>query len=583
MPHAGTPRAERAGMRHCLLACLLLFACTDSADDGDNGAGEDGELAPLPAPDKADGQYHAGMPTNVNSSRTDVWKVTAQWEDTNTAAAKAAGMAWPANSGLTWDEKFSKWVGSLEWTPGVDGYSTTVKITTPFGKTLPSPELECAETALWLRISFAAWYGLPLQFEALDDHGKMIYFGHFGVRSRQGAASGFPEFAVKYKDYSGNGVPAVWPHDATLRTRIVHGGDDNQQELAEGATFGQYMDELHLNKRVGYFTLLALDYLGSANLADSTNTYNLNPDALRPGDILLERWQKNGIGHTLVVKDVTPLDGATYDVSLISGSMPRRQGQKASGSSAKSYFTGEYTGGPGMNDQGDAYAKLGGGLKRFRVAKARNGYWTNTWMNGDEAHWINSTDYAAIAARPGRFETLLGEVPPEQKKTELLARIGDARHHLAQYPASCAAREQREQAFRELYDVESTLSGKTASQVDEEQRTLEDYVFAQLDYDRSKTCCWDSSTSAMHDIIIAAAKADKAAADAAHVCTAPIVFSAQSDGYQKWADYAAAHGMGAAWKAYTDDEGCGAKGIVTDSIASAEATPFCELTPPPQN
>ncbi len=461
----GTRRAEAFAMRYVLLACLLIAACTDSMDDDNGaGAGADGELAPLPSPGKEDGQYHAGLATNVNSSRTDVWKVTAQWEDKDTAAAKLAGLAWPANSGLTWDQKYGAWIASLEWTPSVDGYSTTVKITTPWGKTLPSPELECAETALWLRVTFAAWYGLPLQFEALDDHGKRMYFGHFGVWSATGPSPGMPEFAVRYKDYTNSNWQAAWPHDTALRSRIVHGGEDNQEELGQGAVFGTYMDELHLNKRVGYFTILVLDYLGSMNLADSANTYNLQPEALRSGDILIERWQKSGIGHTLVVKDVVPLQGATFDATVISGSMPRRQGKKASGSSAKSYFTGDYTGGPGTNYDGDEYAKLGGGLKRWRVAKARNGYWTNTWMNGDEAHWINSTDYAAIAARPARFQTLLGQVPPEQQKTELLARIADARHHLSEYPASCAAREQREQAFRELYDVESSSPARTPRQ-----------------------------------------------------------------------------------------------------------------------
>lgn len=480
-------------------------------------------------------------------------------------------------------QKFSKWVGSLEWTAGVDGYSTTVKITTPWGKTLPAPELECAETALWLRISFAAWYGLPLQFEAIDDHGKRMYFGHFGVWSATGAYPGMPEFAVRYKDYTGTDYSAKWPSDATLRTRLLHGGEDDQEELAPGAVFGQYLDEMHLNKRVGYFTVIALDYLGSMNLADTANTYNLQPEALRSGDLLIERWQKAGIGHTLVVKDVVPLDTATFDATVISGSMPRRQGVKASGSSAKSYFTGDYTGGPGTNSAGDAYAKLGGGLKRFRVAKARNGYWTNTWMNGDEAHWINSNDATAISARPARFGTLLGMVPPEQQKIEILARIADARHHLGQYPASCAAREQREQAFRELYQVEYTLGDKRASQVDFEQRKLEDYVFAQLDYDHSKTCCWDSSNAAMADLILQEAEADKAAADAAGVCTAPIVFASRSDGYQRWANYAMSVGKASAWKPYTDDEGCAGHGITSDQIASSTATAFCELTPPPQN
>src|SRR5262249_54055846 len=148
----------------------------------------------------------------------------------------------------------------------------------------------------------------------------------------------------------------------------------------------------------------------------------------------------------------------------------------------------------------------------------------------DEAHWINSNDYDRLSARPARFGSLLGEVPLDQQKTELLAQIADARHHLSQYPASCAARTQREGAFRELYDVEQRLESKYPEQVDQEQRTLDDYVFSELDYNHSKTCCWDSSSSAMYDIIMQEAMADKAAADAAMTCAAPVVFEAQSDG-----------------------------------------------------
>ena len=43
--------------------------------------------------------------------------------------------------------------------------------------------------------------------------------------------------------------------------------------IGPGATFGAYLDELHLNKRAGYFTIMALDYLGSANLADPANAF----------------------------------------------------------------------------------------------------------------------------------------------------------------------------------------------------------------------------------------------------------------------------------------------------------------------
>src|SRR5262249_6333822 len=152
------------------------------------------------------------------------------------------------------------------------------------------------------------------------------------------------------------------------------------------AVFGAYVDQIFLNKRAGYFTVMALNYLGSMNLADTANTFKLLPQAARPADLLIERWHKIEIGHPLVRTEVRPVDGGHLDVALSAGWMRRRQGVKASGASAKSYITSDYTGGAGMNSDGDSYAKLGGGLKRWRVAKNINGYWTNTWMNGDEAN-----------------------------------------------------------------------------------------------------------------------------------------------------------------------------------------------------
>src|SRR5262249_14252178 len=156
----------------------------------DDGIGEDGTLPPLPPPGKEDGQFHAGLPTNIDSSRTDVWKVKNQWED----VTGEAGVAWAANSGLNWDQKYRAWINSFEWVQGVDGWSTTFKLTTPWGKTLASPQLECAETALFLRVVFASWYGLPIQFEAIGENGQRWYFGHFGIRTQSGNAPAMPEF-----------------------------------------------------------------------------------------------------------------------------------------------------------------------------------------------------------------------------------------------------------------------------------------------------------------------------------------------------------------------------------------------------
>ena len=64
-------------------------------------------------------------------------------------------------------------------------------------------------------------------------------------------------------------------------------------------------------------------------------------------------------------------------------------------------------------------------------------------------------------------------------------------------------------------------------------------------------------------------------ADAQHVCTAPVIFEAQSGSYRHWADYATAHGRGAEWKAYHDDDDCTARNVTADTEASSTATPYC--------
>jgi hypothetical protein len=567
-----------------VFVCLGLAACATGAADPDEEWGMDGPLTPTGAFEvgKLDAELRRGLPVNTDTTRTQVWTARNRWEDTDTAAARAAGLAWPANSGLDWDTKFSRWVASLPWIPSVDGYSTTVQLTTPWGKSLPSPMLECAETALFLRITFAAWYELPLMLETQDARGKLVYFGHNGVRTAAGRYAASPEFAIAYKDHTGSTAwKTRWPSDAALRGKRIAGGDDDQGELEPGAHFGAYLDAIHLNKRVGYFTVMVLDYLGSANLADPANAYNLAPEAVRPGDVLIERWQRVGIGHTLVVKTVDALPGGSKDVALISGSMPRRQGVRQSGAAAKSYFTSEYTGGPGSNSDGVAYATLGGGLKRWRVTKNIAGYWTNTWMAADEASWINSGDLARIAARPARFEQILGQVSPERQRDELLAQIADARHHLTRFPASCSARDQREHAFSALYDLAARAFDQSPADVDAEHRELADYVFAPLDYSHAKTCCWDSSTPAMYSIIMAAAEVDRAAAEAAHICTTPLVFKSRADGYQHWATRAAAAGHAADWVAWSEDEPCAQRAIAVDEEADFEATPFCEADPIP--
>ncbi len=577
----GIRLSRRVLLNGLALGLAAFAACADDGGerDIDEEWGMEGALEPVPAPGKDDSEYRKGLLVATDTTRTQVWSARNAWDDTTTTAARTAGIAWSVDSGLSWDKKYAAWIDAMEFIPAADGYSQTVKFTTPWGRTFASPSLECAEMSIFLRITFSAWYELPFFMESVDGTGKRVFFGHNGVRTSSGRYAASPEFAIKYPDHSKKPAAewmATWPKDTALRTKRVAGGEDSQPAFA-GGPFGTYLDEIHLNKRAAYFTVMALNYLGSMNLADTANAYNLVPEAVHAGDMLIERWQKNGIGHTLVVKEVLPIGEGNLDVITISGSMPRRQGKRESGVASKGYFTSEYAGGLGTNSDGLEYAKLGGGVKRWRVAKNVGGYWTNTWMRGDEAAWVNSTDYVRIAARPGRFQQLLGQVSPEQQRTELLAQIEDSRRHLRNYPASCSARERREGAFAELYALSSRTWGTSQAELDRLHRKPEDYVLAELAYTTSKTCCWNSTTAVMYDVIMAEANAEIAAAAAAGTCAAPTVFMSQTDGYGRWSARAQAMGQGTAWRAWSEDESCPQRGVARDEVAAVEQTAFCSL------
>lgn len=550
---------------------------TSSVPGDEDDYGIDGPFEPGGPLGKADNAGVPGPKVNTNTSATQVWDAKNKWQDTNTAAARKAGMAWGADSGLNWDEKYALWVESMERAPGNDTYYETFTLTTPWwGKTVPAPKLECAEMAIFLRVTFAAWYQLPFYLTAVASGGTRVYFGHFGARTKTLRYKNTPKFGQYYSDYSHWSEADLeqngWPRDEKLRERGLYGGGDEMPFIEEGALAGAYFDEIHLNKRAGHFLRLVLGYFGSMHLASSRNTFNLKPQSLREGDVLLERWQRQGIGHTLIVKEVTELSDGQLEAQLVSGSMPRRQPKWEDGVASKHYFTLAETGGEGANSEGDEYAKLGGGIKRFRVTKNVNGYWTNTWMNADEASWISDTDYDAISARPNQFENLLGEVSPEQKRGALAAMIEDSRNHLRQYPASCSARIKREDAFKDLYELNETEFGVSRAQTDAQFRTLEDYVFAELEYAESKTCCWNSSTSAMYQIAL-----DYNQSLQEDMCAEPVVFKNTNGGYQVFADYAAATDRGHLWKPWSADESCPQAGVANDTLAETDAAPWCEL------
>jgi hypothetical protein len=578
MPRLATTRQS---LLPAAAAALLATACgPDTFETPDEIYGMDGPMSPVPLTGKEDSVNRVGLPVSVDQTDTRVWEVRNQWEDTETPAARAAGIAWGEDSGLTWDEKYQRWVESLERIEGERGFYDTFVLTTPWGVERPSPALECAELSMFLRITFAAWYELPLFFESVDQHRNRVFFGHFGIRTANGRYQNTPRFAVHYRDHSDLSpaeYEASWPSDSTLRQRRLWGGSDEQSMIGEGEVFGAYLDDIHLNKRAGYFTALTINYLGSVNLADSANAYNIVPEAVRAGDVLIHRWQRRGIGHTLVVKEVLPIGEGNLDATVLSGSMPRRQGKWESGVASKRYFTNDHGGGVGENNDGDRYVTLGGGVKRYRVAKNINGRWTNTFMRADEASWVNSRDFDRLAERPGRFDQILGEVPPEQMRDALVDLIDDARHHLSNYPASCAARTRRESAFEELYDLAAREFDMSRAEVDERYRILEDYVFAELEYNQSKTCCWNSTSTDMYEIIMERAERELEDADAQGLCIAPTVFKHRDDGYESWRSFAAELGRANEWVAWSADESCPWAANVTEDTVKAIAPDFCEL------
>lgn len=566
-------------LEKCAVLCVFasLVGCTANPEDPYEGATP---LDPGPPLGKADGPGAKGLHASISGGSTLVWRVKNHWEDTSTTDARKAGIAWPANSGLNWDVKFARWIESLKKINKHGSTSSkTYELSTPWGKTIPANKVDCADQWIMLRPTFAAWYRLPFYMVGYD-RGKRVYFGHFGIRTASGPWTNMPHFA-NYKDHSHLATSisqqqllANWPRDNGLRKLGIIDKDD-QPFISPTARTGAYLDEIHLNKRAARFIRILMIYMGTPNLASGHNTFNLVPDAVREGDAMLYRRASNGSGHTMVVLQVGENSEGKITLEVASGNVPPRQPSWESQAASKNRFTSQEGGGLSENSKGEVYAKIGGGLKRFRVAKIRNGYWVNTFMQGDEAHWINDTDWQRIGQRPETFKTLLGEVPPEEKRDAFLKMIEDARDHLRKYPASCAARERREDAFNELYDVFNSyhFGYKDKKEVDLLYRINEDYVFAALVYEKSKTCCWNSSTSQMHEIIMDYAESLE---QPEGTCADPPIFMAKGGGYAAFKAFAVANGKGSQWVKWSADETCPQAGVLDDIEAEHAWTDYCE-------
>lgn len=554
------------------LSCIIAVGCGEprvldlSAGDVE-GRSKDDDSSPLtgaPAGAKADGPLGlAGPPAGLTQgAATQVWAVQRAWEDVDA-------------DGLDHNEKYAAWVRSLPRLE-VDPKNDTFAVVTPFGFSLPAPSVECAEASVLLRVLFASWYGLPFYITAWEEGRGALHFGHFGVWTDEGPDPRFPSYRTKYPDYSGADASEPWPVDARLsRRQLTKRGDDANPWLAPGAHAGAWFDRVLLNKRVGHFLHVVLTWTGSMHLASAENTFDIVPEALREGDTLLHRWQRKGIGHTMVTKRVEPMEvggQAFLKAEVVSGSMPRVQPHWEDALATKMKFTAARGGGEGTGWGGDLFADLGGGIKRWRVAVVIDGRWRNVVPESDRDVYIPRSDIARLAARPEQFQGMLGDASPEAKRDLLLELIEAKRRHLREHPASCSARTGREEAFQALYAVMEEL-GSTRDQVDSLHRTLEDRVFAELVYPQSRTCCWNSSTAAMYTIVMDLATS-LAQADGA--CAEPPVFRMEDGGYERFEQHAEAMDISDAWVPWSADEPCAwADSVTTDTIAPSEVAPLC--------
>jgi hypothetical protein len=566
----------------------LQISCAGSTSTGgtdtDESYGISSEIDTTGPASKEDGIGRPGPSLAWDTDGAEVWSVYNQWAD----ITPEAGMAWAANSGLNWDEKYQAWVSSLEIEPLETGYiKETFRLTTPHGRSFIAPVLECAEVSIFMRSTFAAWYNLPFYLEAYD-RGRPIYLGHFGFRNADGSLfSRTPSFRRTYRDFTqewreGN----AWPSDTKLKGRGLYGGGDEVDFLPQvngkPARAGAYFDEIYLNKRIGHFMLLSLSWFGSMHLADGANMYHIKPEGIKAGDVLLERWQRKGIGHTIPVMRADWPEATRLEVAVATGSMPRRYPKWEGTDRAARYFRDESTGGPGVNTDGHEFAKLGGGLRRWRVAVSDGTRYKNTFMAGDRALWINSNDSSTLAERVPAFEEYLRPPSPEVQRDIAIDLIQSAREHLRRYPASCSARKNRENAFKDLRDVMVDSFGMTPDQVDANYRTLEDYVFETLEYDRSVTCCWNSSNANMFDIIMDYNYA-LTSSSTEPACQPPLTFMARDrseteDGYAIFRAHAEQLGRLNEWVTWSEDEACAqAATTVTDTIAAMNALPYCQL------
>jgi len=160
------------------------------------------------------------------------------------------------------------------------------------------------------------------------------------------------------------------------------------------------------------------------------------------------------------------------------------------------------------------------------------------------------------------------------QRDQILSVIAEKRTYLQDHPSSCAARSGREDAFASLYKLMSDSFSMDQAAVDNMYRTtIDDYIFAPLDYSQSRTCCWNHTNHAMYDLILAY-EMSKASGG----CVDPAIFKMTANGYDPFTTFAAG---ASSWQSWSADEECVQANNANDVVLPDPGlTPWCSL---PQN
>jgi hypothetical protein len=304
---------------------------------------------------------------------------------------------------------------------------------------------------------------------------------------------------------------------------------------------------------------------------------------MRGGDLQLHRSNPtDGIGHTITIQDVVRTSTGQFStVDIIQSYMPTEPWISAASSELQNY-------------QPDPVNHSG--LRRWLVPVRRSGSWQLTY-DRDVAAVDRGWD---VRQNPQRF-TELFDVDPAAELEELLSVIEQQRIAQAASPNSCRRREDRETAFDRVYEIYRTTPalyqelGFTSEPseadvrlaVDRRHRTINDFIWAEMDYARSWVCHWNPPDPAVNADMYRAAVAFNRERLQRDGCQAIRFFRAENvtrpDGTDGFADLEAWAAQNSfRWAPYSNDENGNLSGVRNDALLEDETElreHFCTLFP----